>query len=236
MYNWSIFDDIICISCKDSLERREICDEILKKYEIPARYSIVERHPNGINEGCFESHINILKECYKNGKKNVLVFEDDIVPSEFLTPQNLNICTDFMKNNKWDLFYLGAVPDVRTYHQMSKSKKEKGIYKIRSICTHAYVANENIIKKYKDLKYEGIPIDYMFRDEETESYALFPTLFYQNTGLIKYFSQDAINEYFKILEWYAYNFNFPLKYIIVIGLNIIVLIIIIILIFRKRKK
>ena len=234
MYDWSLFDDIICISCKDSVERREICDKIFKKYKIPARYSIVERHSNGINEGCFESHINIFKECYEKGKKNVLVFEDDIVTSEFLTPENLNICNDFMKNNRWDLFYLGAVPDIRTYNQMDK--REKGIYKIRSICTHAYAANENIIKKYKDLKYKGIPIDYMFRDQETEAYSLFPTLFYQNTGLIKYFSQDAINEYFKLLEWYAYNFNFQLRYIIIIILMLILLFIIIILIFRKIKK
>lgn len=227
MYKWDYFEDIVCISCKESTKRREHCDLIFKKYQIPARYHIVERHPGGGNPGCFESHITILTQCNNTNKKNVLIFEDDIVISNSLTPENLDKCIQFMKEHTWDLFYIGAVPDVRKWYKTYPTCYDN-IYKLNSICTHAYVANNSIIKKYSNLVYNNIPIDYLFRDDKTiSSYAYYPTLFYQETGYINKFSQSSINTYFRCLEWYAYYINIPLNELCILLLFIFILLVII---------
>lgn len=223
MWNWNYFDDIICISCKPSIKRRKNCDKIFKKYKIPARYFIVDRHPNGSNHGCFLSHINIYKEAFEKQHKKILIFEDDIVPSTSLTSQNLNKSIRFMKKNKWDVFYLGAVPDLRGFKSTSKSSTEN-IYRLKSICTHAYVVGENVINNYKDLEYKKTPIDYLLRDDEKlNMFAYYPTFFYQETGYITVFSQNAINTYFRCLEWYAYNIGVPLVITFILFFVIIII-------------
>ena len=225
MWEWNYFDDIICISCKDSTKRRENADKIFKKYKIPARYYIVEKHPNGSNHGCFESHINIFKEAYDKGHKKILIFEDDIVVSSSLTKQNVSECIKFIKENKWDLFYLGAVPDMRGFNRTKKTSYEN-IYQLKGICTHAYIVNENVIRRYRNLQYKNVPIDYLLRDDKRlKSFAFYPTFFYQETSYIKNFPQDMINTYFRFNEWYSYKINIPLN--IMFSLILIVLVIVI---------
>jgi len=226
MWNWKYFDDIVCISCKDSIKRRKDCDIIFNKYKIPARYYLVDRHPNGSNHGCFESHINIFKEAYKKGLKKILILEDDIVVSESLTKKNLNYCVNFLENNNWDLFYFGAVPDMRNFYTTKKTSYNK-IYQLNGICTHAYAINENVIKRYRKLTYNNIPYDYLLRDDiRIKSFAFYPTLFYQHTKALGTFSQNTINNYFRLNEFYAYYVNIPYDILVFVVIIILFLLLI----------
>lgn len=215
MYKWDYFDEIICISCEESTKRRKDCDIIFKKYNIPIKYWIVKRHPISSDEGVFESQSHIINYCYKNNKKNVLLFEDDIIPSSSLNVKNLSECINFMTHNKWDLFYFGASHDIRYYHT---KKITDSIYKTRSICCHALALNRSAIERYYGMEYKDIPIDYIYRDENgLISYAYYPTFFYQHTKYRKYFPQFFVNTYFRLLEFYSVKINIPtnLLYLII---------------------
>lgn len=221
--DWSYFDDIVCISCTNATERRKRCDLIFKEFNIPCRYHIVERHPGGINPGCFESHIQLLTQCQCTNKKNILIFEDDLVVSPFLNATSLQQCVTFMKENPWDIFFLGAVPDPRKWYR--QKRLDGPFYEIKGICTHAYVANETVIKAYANKKYEHVPIDYLYRDDTSlRCIANYPTLFYQETGAIKYVPQHMVNKYMRTLEWYCYYINLPQFTLYIIILIILLLI------------
>lgn len=218
MKGWDFFDDIRCINLTSRSDRYKQSKKIFDKYNIPTRYYFTEKHPKGGQHGCFESHINIIKEAYNNGCENVLIFEDDIYPTDFINRENLAVSIDFMKQNKWDLFYLGALPDIRSTLSQKVSNK---IYKLHGICTHAYVVNRSGMKKLKDLKFTGVPIDYYYINNIERSYALYPTMFLQ--GLSKsdikegdnwwtpYSTPERVKTFYRCVEWYAYYINYPLS-------------------------
>jgi GR25 family glycosyltransferase involved in LPS biosynthesis len=208
--NWSYFDNIYCISTKDSYLRRNYFNHIAKKLNMKAKMKIVYRHPEGSNKGCALSHFSIIKDASENNYNRIIIFEDDIVEGTINT-NILDKITNFLSTIEWDLFYFGAVPDCRKDNACIK--KNKGFYRIRSLCTHAYAMNRSAIEKYKDITYFDIPIDYMYRDDiQLKSYAHFPTQFFQETG--NKAPQFIINNYFRIVETYAYyiglNINHPL--------------------------
>jgi GR25 family glycosyltransferase involved in LPS biosynthesis len=202
MYDWSYFDKIYCISTPESVLKRNLIRKISKQLKMNIDIRIFKRHPNGSNQGCFESHISVLKDAYKNKYNRVIILEDDIIMAN-INSHVIEKITNFLKNNRWDLFYLGAVPDARKHNFCIKVDKQPKFYRIKSLCTHAYVMNKNCIKKFHDINYIGIPIDYLYRDDESLiSYAYFPTQFFQETGFK--IPQILINYYFRFLENYAY--------------------------------
>jgi GR25 family glycosyltransferase involved in LPS biosynthesis len=210
MYNWSYFDKIYCISTKDSYLRRTYFNQIAKDLNMKVEMKIFDRHPEGSNKGCTLSHFSIIKDAFENNYNKIIIFEDDIVEA-VINKYILDKITTFLSSIQWDLFYFGAVPDCRKDNICEE--KNKGFYRIRSLCTHSYAMNRSAIEKYKDLSYFGIPIDYLYRDDiELKSYAHFPTQFFQETAFKV--PQFIINNYFRIVETYAYyigiNINHPL--------------------------
>lgn len=200
MLDWSYFDKIYCITTKESYNRRTSCRIVAKEYNINICFKKVERHPNGSNHGCFESHIDIIREAKEQNLQRIIILEDDIIP-QYLNEKVLNKITNFLQSNEWDLFYFGAVPDCRRDNAAVKVKDS--FYRIRSLCTHAYAINRSAIEKFHDYQYIQIPIDYLYRDDlSLISYAHYPTQFYQETGVNA--PQPFINAYLRMVEFYAY--------------------------------
>jgi len=221
-YNWNYFDKIYCISTTNSYLRRSYFNYLAKKLNINFCMKIFEKHSTDSNYGCATSHLHIFKEAYLKNYKKILIFEDDVIEN-YINPTILNKIINFLDNIEWDLFYFGAVPDCRKDNFCTKISNN--FYKIKSLCTHAYAINQQAIKKYYNLIYYDIPIDYIFRDDsELKSYAHFPTQFFQETNFKV--PQFVINSYFKILEFYSYyigiNIRHPI-YRIIISLFIIFL-------------
>jgi GR25 family glycosyltransferase involved in LPS biosynthesis len=106
MYEY--FDDIVCINLDISKERRQYASVMFKKLNIPARFFTAHKHPKGGRYGCFDSHIQIIRHAYNSGYNNVLVFEDDFMPTPAYSTKLVKQSIDFMKSNTdWDIFYYG---------------------------------------------------------------------------------------------------------------------------------
>lgn len=176
---WDYFDDIVCINLKHRTDRYEKSKKIFEELNIPVRYYHPEKHPTSGEQGCFESHIKLIRDAYNSGKKNILIFEDDIVKSSHYSNRALNQSVRFMKTHDWDLFYFGALSYLLRYKPV---RVFGNVYKTHSLCTHAYAVNRKIMKKIMNMPYMGITIDYIYANMKN-AYAYHPTLFYQDDSL-----------------------------------------------------
>ena len=147
---YEIFDDIICITLEGNTERQKLTTNTLSSLNIPFRFYVAKRNPRGGRIGCFESHINVIQECYNNNYQRVLIFEDDIVPTPSYSNRLINNATDFMKTNtNWEIFQLGYSCDVFKNTQLSilafltAKEVRPNIYNTYGLTTHAYCLSRN---------------------------------------------------------------------------------------------
>jgi hypothetical protein len=141
------FDEIRCINLYSREDRYNHCKELFAKYNIPVNWYRTERHPTDPIRGCFESHVNCIKESYEKGHRNVLIFEDDIIIDDEKWEEGLSECINFMKTHSYDVFFLGCFPTIlspftETIHITGN------IYKVNACCTHGLLFQEDIWKKY----------------------------------------------------------------------------------------
>lgn len=214
--NWDEIGPIYCINLTSRPDRKLEAEKIFKKLKINANYHIVDKHPVSGTQGCFESHIKIISKAYDAGAERCLIFEDDATPTSACTKQNFKIALNFMNKNKdWNVFYLGVLPDIR---RKPCKVIEKQIYSLQGICTHAYVINRPLMEKLYNMKYIGIPIDYLFMQLE-HCYAIYPTMFYQglsksdimtNGFIDKFRNEKLVKFYYGLQEKYAYYIGTPL--------------------------
>lgn len=105
---YEFFDDIVCINLDISTERKKHAQHYFDKLGIPARFFTAKKHPKGGMYGCFDSHIQVVKEAYDKGLQNLLVFEDDFLPTASYSEEKLQSAIDFMKSrDDWDIVHLG---------------------------------------------------------------------------------------------------------------------------------
>jgi glycosyl transferase family 25 len=149
---YSFFDDIICINLDSRRDRREYAESVFIKYNIPARFLTVTKHPQGGVYGCFDSHMQIVLDAYNQDKDYILVFEDDILPTETYSELHIINAINFMKTEKkWDVFYLGYMVfnyDIsHPFLGASKIDGYKHIIQYNPFATHAMVYSKRAIKK-----------------------------------------------------------------------------------------
>lgn len=234
--DWSFFDEIWCINLITRDDRYHDAMKLFDKYNIPIKFFRTEKHPNGGIQGCFESHLSIIRDTYQRGLTKVLIFEDDVMANSYLTSRNLRRAINFMESNSsWDLFYLGTHPEIRKY-----TIKHIGndIYKMRSICTHAYVINQRLMKKLHKLQFTGTAIDYLYVQNK-HAYGIYPSMFYQKASCSD-ISGDITSIipvkhwWFRTVEIYAKFINLPIRDF---SYSIVILIIVLILVwvlFRRN--
>lgn len=163
---YSFFDDIICINLKSRPDRKEYAVKTLNGLNIPFRFYIAEKSPYGGIYGCFESHINVIKEAYNKGANNILIFEDDVKTSPSYSEAHIKNAIAYMKTNEWDIFYLGYFPFNTDNQIILNSKKlTHHIYKFSPWSTCTYCLNrktmEKILSVYKQF-IDKIPVDYFY--------------------------------------------------------------------------
>jgi GR25 family glycosyltransferase involved in LPS biosynthesis len=204
---WSFFDKIYCINLYTSEDRFEYIKKLSKKYNIPISFYRTYRSPKGGTEGCFTSHSEVIKDAAKNNYNNIIILEDDIKPNN-LTQERLNNVIEFIKNNDFDIFYLGVINNMTRDPKSHIVDKNKKIYKTKSLGTHSYILNKKQIQKLKELSYskEKMPIDWYYMKNLEKSYAIYPSLFFQGgfTSTIdnNYLRYDVDRKYPKLLEFY----------------------------------
>ena len=214
---WNFFDGIFCINLKSRDDRYEAASALFKEHQIPVTFHRVTKHPTSGLQGCFESHVEVIKNAYDAGMQNVLIFEDDLVTTGNYDLKLLDDAISFMKNdNAWDIFYLGPFPEIKRFS--TEATPYNNVYKIHSLCGHAYVVSRRFMEKFKDAKFTDIPLDYIYMYNE-QSYAVYPGLFAQgasvsdNNGNVT-LSLDTLPKvkqtFFRAVEMYGYHVNVPL--------------------------
>ena len=149
---YEIFDDIVCITLEGNTERQELVEKTLKSLGIKFRFYVAKKHPRGGRVGCFESHMNVTRECYQSGKQKVLIFEDDVVPSPAYSPELLNQATTFMTTNTtWEIFQLGWGFWFDTTNSSVTSALIKSIYQLiiaKNVAPHVYQHTAVLLHAY----------------------------------------------------------------------------------------
>jgi glycosyl transferase family 25 len=192
---WDYFDAIYCINLFSRNDKYEQMKNLFLKYNIPVKFHRVHKDNENPTRGCFNSHLSVMKEAYNKDCKNVLIFEDDI-NFNYYSIEKLNRCINFMSNNYYELFFLGSFPDIKNF-----SVTETGynnIYKMNSMCGHAYVVSRNYMEKIINCKYMDVPLDYLFKFNKN-SYGILPPLVVQ-TAQHSDINSDLINRN-KYLKW-----------------------------------
>jgi len=146
------FDKIVCINLRHRKDRYNSAKNLFDKLNIPnVEFYIADKSSIDGRYGCFESHINVIKKAYIQDCNNILIFEDDIRPSIFYNINLLKDSIEFMKNNEYDIFYLGYFPfnKVNSIY-LSSEKITKNIISYNPFATHAYCLNRISMKKILD--------------------------------------------------------------------------------------
>jgi GR25 family glycosyltransferase involved in LPS biosynthesis len=151
----AFFNDIVCINLRSRQDRRQYMASLLKRLGIPCRFHIVTKHPKGGRYGCFESHIQVIQECYNKGDKYIMIIEDDILPSQSYSNTLFKHAIQFMKSHKydWDIFYLGYIPmdgHLRPHSFLGCEVVSKHIVKFNPLATHAYCLQRSGMKLILD--------------------------------------------------------------------------------------
>lgn len=186
MYKY--FDDIVCINLISRTDRRLYAENVFRKLNIPVTFVVVDKHPRGGMYGCFDSHVNIIKNAYDSGKNNILIFEDDLLPTDTYNQDHVKNAITFMQeNNYWDVFYFGYF--VFNYDVLPKNSylNAKQVYphvvEYRPFATHAYCLNRQgmirILNHY--IRYIGkVHYDiYISRYTDARCFCYTPMLFDQ---------------------------------------------------------
>ncbi|MDD4930883.1 MAG: glycosyltransferase family 25 protein [Candidatus Colwellbacteria bacterium] len=171
---WKNFDQIVCICLATRDDRYSEQKTIFDSVDIPVTFYRPEKHKNGM-QGCFESHINVITDCYNKGMENVLIFEDDATPTSYFTPDNMKECVSFMYTNfDWEILFLGSNILIG---QGTESTTYPHIYRSRFLNAHAYVINRKAMEKYANMKFIS-EIDVVYSINH-HTYGFLPSIFNQ---------------------------------------------------------
>ena len=227
--SWNFFDKIYCINLYTRNDRYESCKALFERLNIPVQFVRVHPHENGA-QGCFESHVKIVNDALQNNCSNIVIFEDDLDVSGSAenVNQKIGTCVDFISKNKFDIFYLGVAPDM-SKHDSTIVDKDKGIYKVHSLRTHAYAMSADGMRKVKDLEYVGTPIDVYYRDN-LDAFGIYPSIFYQNNSESSIELQNSRNKfyglshaYLRASEFYSFHVGWSIRKLLFL-LGVLVLI------------
>ena len=161
MVGYEIFDEIICITLKCNVERQNLVKKTFKQIGILPTFYVAKKSPRGGRIGCFESHLNVINECYNKGAERILIFEDDVITTPGYSTELINEACTFMKNNQdWDIFQLGYeiydidngfFGELLSYIASEKVGNTQNIYKFFQSTTHSYCLSRSgmrILLKY----------------------------------------------------------------------------------------
>lgn len=174
---WDFFDKVYCISIDDRIDRREQAKKQFADVGLLDRveFVIVTRHPQNREKGIFQSHMHCLKKGLKEGRGNILIFEDDVFFQGY-DPKALQESCSFLKGStNWNALFLGCITSG------SRKTGARSLAKINYRClAHGYALNHAFAKSLvQDEKWSGIPFDDLLRRKNTEFYALSPMCAFQ---------------------------------------------------------
>jgi len=188
--SYKFFDDIVCISLDNRTDRRTDVSRVFNTLSIPVRFHIVKKDPRGGRWGCFQSHIDVIKNAYDKGYQNILIFEDDVFQTKEYSTKSINKAINFMKtfSGQWDTFFLGYFPTSLKWDKQfvlaPHVNKDPNLILFTPLATHAYCISRSGMKKILDVYPRYISsqhLDVMYSSfMNLRSFCYAPTLFDQH--------------------------------------------------------
>lgn len=221
---WDYFDSIYCINLYSREDKLKKSSTTFRKLNIPVQYYRVNKHPTSGAQGCYESHLNIIRNAYNKGCRNVLIFEDDAIDSSYYDEKLVKIAIDFLKTTPdWEIFYFGHQPDILFN---SSNVVSNNIMKTHSTLSHAYAVSRKYMKKIllsgKEIRpYDGTPIDKIYMINNN-AYALYPMIFYQDMMGSDIETSKPIRG-MRFFECWAYYVNYSVIEVVIIFILVLIL-------------
>ncbi|KIU54020.1 MULTISPECIES: glycosyltransferase family 25 protein [Pseudomonas] len=167
-------DTVYCISIKERQDRRDLFEKAVGcLLENPVTFYIVERNDDPVR-GCFESHQALAKMALANGLQRILIFEDDVKPYQ-LKPAQIGWTNRFIRTRPFKALHLGYSMG-RTWLTWFPF-----IARGRVVALHAYILSREGCRAVAEARYDGTPIDRLFRNH-IKQYCAFPMLFRQHAA------------------------------------------------------
>jgi hypothetical protein len=204
MYDWGYFDQIYCISNTRNYTKRTEVRYMTRKIGMKVEFNISRITTK---KEILQAHMNVINEAKSKKYERIIILEDNISKID-ISEKSLQNIVNFLKENEWNLFYFGSLPDTRI--DKSCSNKNNKFYKTRNIARHAYAINN--IQNTPDMGYTGFPIQQLYRDGMSLiSYGYLPVQFYNE----KYpsFITDVITMY---AYYIGINIHHPIYYILIV--------------------
>ncbi len=103
---------IYCINLYERKDRYKFMKNEFNKYNLKVHFIRNYKHKLGGRYGCFDSHIQCLKNAKKHNLDMCLIFEDDIKLYDNCII-NIQKCIEFLKNNKnYEIIYANGRQDL----------------------------------------------------------------------------------------------------------------------------
>lgn len=249
-----IIDRIVCINLKNRKDKYANVKNVFDKLKINVEFYFAEKHHTSGRIGCFESHINVIKNSYNNNDKFILIFEDDVINTPSYNEKNIENIIDFMNKNNWcEYFQLGysVLPhEIYDYLKSNNltSTKKNALIQYNGNTTHAYILNNSgmkrILQNWENSVYiEKLDLDIYYKNIfKNNGGSICPILFDQNF-CIDNDNDKATSIYYKVMRnisCFQYNYSFLyyfslLRFYLNFILLLLCLIIVIILFYIYRN-
>lgn len=197
--------EIVCINLKTRPDKYKVSKQLFEQYDIPAIFFFAEKHENG-RIGCFESHIEIIRNCYQHGGERLWILEDDFYPTPSYSKETLqHVLKDIDDNVEYCQLGYSVLP--HEFVPYFTAKRKGSLLQYNGNCTHSYVLTRKGMKRILD-NYEAFiettHLDYFYRDLfKGYGWCSCPMLFEQNFCLG---TDNAVEEegvYFQWLRWFS---------------------------------
>ena len=122
---FDFFDEIYCINLERRTDRWNQCQSEFDKIGIldkVKKFDAVD-NKNNPKQGCYESHMGVIRLAHERKLKNVLIFEDDVAFLQRYDDRKLANAISHLDKQEWEFFYLGGlerrIKPRPTYNQLN---------------------------------------------------------------------------------------------------------------------
>lgn len=177
-------DSVFCINLSQRTDKREQMEQLANRLGIHIKFIAAIEDKINPHRGCFLSHASIISQAYKDGINRLLVFEDDVIESNSLTPEKVSEVNKFIDTNPtWEIVQLGATPSI-LLGSVRRISKGSSIFHGKVFTSGAYIMSKRGIERYKNLTptEKSYIIDKHVFQSNSEQYAILPPLFIQTAA------------------------------------------------------